>query len=106
MENHNRESVYSTKVRAGKRRTYFFDVRQTKRDDYYITLTESTKRYEGEGYDRHKIFLYKEDFEKFSDGMGEALDKIKSLWETGEYKMPEERPEYEEDKEEVSFEEL
>ena len=78
MENHNKESVYSTKVRAGKRRTYFFDVRQTKRDDYYITLTESTKRYEGEGYDRHKIFLYKEDFNRFQKHLGDTIDHVKT----------------------------
>ena len=74
-----------------------------------MTITESKRTGDYDGtpeYEKHKIFLYKEDFEKFSDGMGEALDKIKSLWETGEYKMPEERPEYEENKEEVSFEEL
>jgi len=53
------ESVYSKKVRAGKRRTYFFDVRKTKGDDYYLTLTESTKKIPGDGYERHKIFLYK-----------------------------------------------
>lgn len=78
MENNNRESVYSTKVRAGKRRTYFFDVRQTKRDDYYITLTESTKRYEGEGYDRHKIFLYKEDFNRFQQHLSDTIDHVKT----------------------------
>lgn len=78
MENNNRESVYSTKVRAGKRRTYFFDVRQTKRDDYYITLTESTKRYEGEGYDRHKIFLYKEDFNRFQQHLSDTINHVKT----------------------------
>ncbi len=78
MENNNRESVYSTKVRAGKRRTYFFDVRQTKRDDYYITLTESTKRYEGEGYDRHKIFLYKEDFNRFQQHLADTITHVKT----------------------------
>jgi hypothetical protein len=65
-------------VRAGKRRTYFFDVRQTKRDDYYITLTESTKRYEGEGYDRHKIFLYKEDFNRFQKHLSDTIDHVKT----------------------------
>lgn len=78
VENKNRESVYSTKVRAGKRRTYFFDVRQTKRDDYYITLTESTKRYEGEGYDRHKIFLYKEDFNRFQQHLNDTINHVKT----------------------------
>ena len=66
MENDNNyrksDSVFSRKVRAGKRRTYFFDVRQTKGNDYYLTLTESTRRFNGDGYERHKIFLYKEDF--------------------------------------------
>ncbi len=72
------ESVYSNKVRAGKRRTYFFDVRQTKGDDYYITITESTKRFEGNGYERHKIFLYKEDFNRFLSSLGEAVDHVKN----------------------------
>jgi len=78
VENNNKESVYSTKVRAGKRRTYFFDVRQTKRDDYYITLTESTRRYEGEGYDRHKIFLYKEDFNRFQQHLSDTINHVKT----------------------------
>ena len=51
------ESVYSNKVRAGRRRTYFFDVRQTKGEDYYVTLTESTRKFNGDGYSRHKICL-------------------------------------------------
>ena len=72
------DSVYSTNVKAGRRRTYFFDVRQTKGSDYYITLTESTKRYNGEGYTRHKIFLYKEDFNRFSAALGEAIDHVKT----------------------------
>ena len=72
------ESVYSTKVRAGKRRTYFFDVRQTKGDDYYITITESTKRFDGNGYERHKIFLYKEDFNRFLNSLNETVDHVKS----------------------------
>jgi len=72
------ESVFSKKVRAGKRRTYFFDVRQTKGEEYYLTLTESTKKFDRDGYERHKIFLYKEDFNRFIDGLTEALDKIKN----------------------------
>lgn len=72
------ESVFSHKVRAGKRRTYFFDVRKTKGEDYYITLTESTKRFNGDGYERHKIFLYKEDFNRFMDGLKETVDHIKT----------------------------
>ena len=72
------ESVYSNKVRAGKRRTYFFDVRQTKGEDYYITLTESTRRFNGEGYERHKIFLYKEDFNRFMTGLEDAVNHVKT----------------------------
>lgn len=78
MDDNKFESVYSSKVKAGKRRTYFFDVRKTKGDDYYITLTESTKRYNGDGYDRHKIFLYKEDFNRFQQSLDEVIDHIKS----------------------------
>jgi hypothetical protein len=72
------ESVYSKRIRAGKRRTYFFDVRETRGSDYYLTITESRKRFEGEGYDRHKIFLYKEDFNKFVKGLSEAVDFVKT----------------------------
>ena len=72
------ESVYSKKVRAGKRRTYFFDVRRTKGDDFYLTLTESTKRFNGEGYERHKIFLYKEDFNRFIGSLEEAISYVKT----------------------------
>jgi len=72
------ESVFSHKVRAGKRRTYFFDVRKTKGEDFYITLTESTRRFNGEGYERHKIFLYKEDFNRFMEGLEETVNHIKT----------------------------
>jgi len=72
------ESVYSKKVRAGKRRTYFFDVRRTKGDDYYLTLTESTKRFNGDGYERHKIFLYKEDFNRFLASLEEVITHVKT----------------------------
>ena len=80
FENDNRrfESVYSNKVKAGKRRTYFFDVRRTKGDDFYLTLTESTKRFNGEGYERHKIFLYKEDFHRFRDALSETIEHVKT----------------------------
>jgi hypothetical protein len=71
------ESVYSKKVRAGKRRTYFFDVRKTKGEDFYLTLTESTKKFNGDGYERHKIFLYKEDFNRFIEGLEEAINHVK-----------------------------
>ncbi|MFZ2782866.1 MAG: DUF3276 family protein [Sediminibacterium sp.] len=72
------ESVYSTRIRAGKRRTYFFDVRATRGNDYYLTITESRKRFDNNGYDRHKIFLYKEDFNKFIKALGEAVDYVKT----------------------------
>jgi hypothetical protein len=71
------ESVYSKKVRAGKRRTYFFDVRRTRGEDFYLTLTESTKRMQG-GYERHKIFLYKEDFNRFVQALEETVEYIKT----------------------------
>ena len=72
------ESVYSKTVRAGKRRTYFFDVKQTKGNDYYLTITESKKRFEDGGYERHKIFLYKEDFNRFLEGLNETVNHVKS----------------------------
>lgn len=72
------ESIYSKRIRAGKRRTYFFDVRSTRGNDYYLTITESRKRFNDNGYDRHKIFLYKEDFNKFIKALGEAVDYVKT----------------------------
>jgi hypothetical protein len=72
------ESVYSKRIRAGKRRTYFFDVRATRGNDYFLTITESRKRFNEDGYDRHKIFLYKEDFNKFIKALGEAVDYVKT----------------------------
>ena len=72
------ESVYSQRIRAGKRRTYFFDVRETRGNDFYLTITESRKKFNEDGYDRHKIFLYKEDFNKFLKGMTEAIDFVKT----------------------------
>jgi hypothetical protein len=72
------ESVYSKRIRAGKRRTYFFDVRATRGNDYFLTITESRKRFNDDGYDRHKIFLYKEDFNKFIKALGEAVNYVKT----------------------------
>jgi len=75
-----REEIFSKSVRAGKR-TYFFDVKTTRRNDYYLTLTESKKRFNRDGrfyFEKHKIFLYKEDFEKFADGLTETIDYIKA----------------------------
>ena len=72
------ESIYSKRIRAGKRRTYFFDVRATRGNDYYLTITESRKRFDDNGYDRHKVFLYKEDFNKFVKALNEAVDYVKT----------------------------
>ncbi|HVZ56830.1 MAG TPA: DUF3276 family protein [Chitinophagaceae bacterium] len=72
------DSIYSKRIRAGKRRTYFFDVRATRGNDYYLTITESRKRFNDNGYDRHKIFLYKEDFNKFIKALNEAVDYVKT----------------------------
>lgn len=75
----NGDDVFSKPVRAGKR-TYFFDVKATKSNDYYLTITESKRRVEKDGrfvYDKHKIFLYKEDFIKFTEGLEEVIQFIK-----------------------------
>ena len=75
----NGDDVFSKPVRAGKR-TYFFDVKATKNNDYYLTITESKRRVDRDGrfvYDKHKIFLYKEDFEKFSQGLEDIIKYIK-----------------------------
>ena len=72
------ESVFSKRVRAGKRRTYFLDVKKTKGNDYFITITESTRREDGFGYKRHKIFLYKEDFNRFVISLNEVVNHVKT----------------------------
>jgi hypothetical protein len=79
VEKNDRGDLFSKSVRAGKR-TYFFDVKSTKGSEYYLTITESKKRFGTDGkffYEKHKIFLYKEDFEKFADGFHEAIEYIK-----------------------------
>lgn len=79
-EEFHEDQILSKAVKAG-RRTYFFDVRATRGDDYFLTITESRKTVDAEGrttYDRHKIFLYKEDFDKFVHGLSETLDYIRS----------------------------
>ncbi len=76
-----REEIFSKAVRAGKR-TYFFDVKSTRGNDYYLTITESKKRFGDDGkffYEKHKLFLYKEDFEKFAEGFTEVIAHIKSI---------------------------
>lgn len=71
--------IYSKRVRAGKR-TYFFDVKSTRSNDYYLTITESKKRYNDDGftYEKHKIFLYKEDFKKFIEALEETVNYVKN----------------------------
>jgi hypothetical protein len=81
MDNNNnneRDEIYSKPIRAGKR-TYFFDVKATRSEDLYLTVTESKKRMRDDGtffFEKHKIFLYKEDFEKFRDGLEDAIKFI------------------------------
>ncbi|MFL5752139.1 MAG: DUF3276 family protein [Bacteroidia bacterium] len=80
FEKNEQQDLYTKSVRAGKR-TYFFDVKSTKGGDYYLTITESKKRFGQDGkffFEKHKIFLYKEDFDKFSEGLVEAVDYIKT----------------------------
>jgi hypothetical protein len=74
----NNESIFSKRVKAGKRRTYFFDVKATRGNDYFITITESKKRFEDDGYDRHKMFIYKEDFNKFAEALVETVNYVKT----------------------------
>ncbi len=74
----NQQGFFSRKLRAGKRRTYFFDVRSTKQGDYFVTITESKRRFDRPGYDSHKIFLYKEDFTEFGKALGETIQHIKT----------------------------
>jgi hypothetical protein len=77
-DKNSKEEIFTRVVRAGKR-TYFFDVKATRKDDYYLTITESKKRLGKEGkvfYEKHKIFLYKEDFEKFTEGLKDAVTYI------------------------------
>ena len=83
FDNREREEVFSKKVRAGKR-TYFFDVKATRSNDYYVTITESKKRLEDGVFIKHKIFLYKEDFEKFVEGLNGTIDYIKENQEVVE----------------------
>ena len=73
-----KEPAYSMKLRAGRKRTYFFDVRPTRSEDYYLTITESKRKFDGEGYERHKIFIYKEDLNKFIAVLNNTVDHIKT----------------------------
>ena len=102
------EDIYSKQLREGKR-TYFFDVKDTRGNDYYLTITESKRRIEKDGrfsYDKHKIFLYKEDFEKFVSSLQEMVDYIKAncpVQETPENARREDEGQYSSN---ISFEEL
>lgn len=87
MEDGYKDEIFSKSVRAGKR-TYFFDVKTTKGRDLYLTITESKKKSNRDGnffYEKHKLFLYKEDFDKFSGGLIEAIEKIQELKDKGEF---------------------
>ena len=89
-DQNNREEIYSRPVRAGKR-TYFFDVKATRGLDLYMTITESKRRFDDDGnvhYQKHKIFLYREDFANFEEGFVDAVEKIQELMATGNYRDP------------------
>lgn len=79
QRNYDREEIFSKKVKAGKR-TYFFDIKSTRTNDFYLTITESKRRISGEHftYEKHKIFLYKEDFFKFVEALNETVDHVKN----------------------------
>ncbi|MDR1274553.1 MAG: PUR family DNA/RNA-binding protein [Odoribacteraceae bacterium] len=80
VDSNDREEIYTNAVKAGKR-TYFFDVKATRNGDYYLTITESKKKFDKDGipnYEKHKIFLYKEDFEKFVEGLNDAVEVVKA----------------------------
>ena len=107
MEYDNNSEIYSKVVRAGKR-TYFFDVKATKGNDLYLTLTESKKTViDGrEVYQKHKLFLYKEDFEKFQEGLSETLSKINELNAGGNAEFAQKSKESAGEFSKVSFEDL
>ena len=102
MERENGE-IYSKVIRAGKR-TYFFDIKSTKGNDLYVVLTESKKNSTDgrESFEKHKIFLYKEDFEKFQKGLEQTLEKVKEIRSIGNFKQLEE----ESVSADISFEDL
>ena len=75
-----RDEIYSNAVKAGKR-TYFFDVKETRNNDFYLTITESKKRFDDDGqanFEKHKLFLYKEDFDKFAEGLQDAIRVVRA----------------------------
>lgn len=100
-----KDEIYSKSVRAGKR-TYFFDIKSTRGGDLYVTITESKKKFNADGkffFEKHKIFLYKEDFEKFSEGLNDVVEEIERLKATGDY--PAANESYTDDSD-VNFEDL
>lgn len=86
--NDRNDEVYSKAIKAGKR-TYFFDIKTTKGNELYLTLTESKKVHEDgrEFFQKHKLFLYKEDFQKFQEGLNEVMDKLTELNNSGNYRV-------------------
>jgi len=89
-ERNDREEIFSKRVKAGKR-TYFFDLKATRSEDYFLTITESKKRFAEDGtfiFEKHKIFLYKEDFEKFLDALHDSYDKVKELMPNYDFSKP------------------
>lgn len=94
-ERREKSEVFSHKVKAGKR-TYFFDVKATRAKDYYLTITESVKKHREQGsqYEKHKIFLYKEDLLKFSKGLEEAVRQMQALLPSYDFEKPREREEF------------
>jgi hypothetical protein len=100
-----REEVYSRAIRAGKR-TYFFDVKETRAGERYLTITESKRRFNNDQgkfyYEKHKVFLYQEDFDKFKDGLDDVVSFITSGEEVAPEKEKEEKPEPQDDIEKIS----
>lgn len=85
-----RNEIFGKRVKAGKR-TYFFDLKSTRADDYYLTITESKKKFAPDGsfvFEKHKIFLYKEDFQKFIEALNESFDKVKELMPDYDFSRP------------------
>jgi len=109
-----RGEIFSKAVRAGKR-TYFFDVKATISDEYYLTITESKRRFNNDQgkffYEKHKLFLYKEDFQKFTEGLNEVIDYVKSKQSMPEPREDKPREDYADDvvknrHTDISFEDL
>lgn len=98
-----KNQVFTREIKAGKKRRYYIDVKKTRRDDYYLSITESKRMVNPDRLVRHKIFLYKEDFNKFQQAIQEAIDHVKNEllpeYDFGKFDRPIERPEQDEDEE-------